>query len=118
MRSDPIASLRSEPEMTGSPPQTRPSKVWTTPDHDKLENKRKWSTVGEGSRLLKHHGLLGNNHEKRERESVEYRVSYLSPKKPRGKRIHPTVIVATAAVAAGGYFVVTTDRSAARQTGY
>jgi hypothetical protein len=29
-----IVLLRSQPEMTASPLQTRPSKVWTTPDHD------------------------------------------------------------------------------------
>jgi hypothetical protein len=36
LRSDPIALLRSEPEITASALQTQPSKVWTTADHDKL----------------------------------------------------------------------------------
>jgi hypothetical protein len=36
LRSDSIVSLRSEPEMTASPLQTRPSKVGTPPNHDKL----------------------------------------------------------------------------------
>ena len=36
LRSDPMVSLRSEPEMTASPLQTRPSKVGTPPNHDKL----------------------------------------------------------------------------------
>ena len=36
LRSDSIVSLRSEQEMTASPLQTRPSKVGTPPNHDKL----------------------------------------------------------------------------------